>query len=93
MPDHATAQSIGPLLRRVRLNDDRSLASVADTLGLSEHSIARYEHGTDCTVTIFLRWCRALDLEPSEVVRAAAQLGSASAPAEATPSPLLSGKR
>jgi transcriptional regulator with XRE-family HTH domain len=90
--DNATAQSIGPLLRRVRLNDHRSLDSVADALGLSEHSIARYEHGADFSVTIFLRWCTALHLHPAEVVRAAALLGSAAASTEARPSAALGGQ-
>lgn len=77
MTDNATAESIGPLLRRVRLNDERTLGSIADDLGLPEHSIARYEHGAEFTVSVFVRWCSALHLVPAEVIRAAAQLGSA----------------
>ena len=74
MPNTATAAAIGTLLRRVRLNDARTLDAVAHAIGHSEHSVARFEHGAEFTVTVFLRWCAALELAPSEVIRAAGEL-------------------
>ncbi len=77
VPGTTTSSAIGPLLQRVRLNDARSLESVARDIGVSEHSVARYEHGAEFTVTLLLRWCAALSLTPAEVIRAADQLAAA----------------
>ncbi len=77
MTGTATSSAIGPLLQRVRLNDSRPLESVARAIGVSEHSVARYEHGAEFTVTLLLRWCTALSLSPAEVIRAADRLAAA----------------
>lgn len=71
MTSTSDAKSIGPLLRRVRLNDGHSLARVAREAGQSEHGLARLERGAEVTVTVLLRWCAALELAPAAVIRAA----------------------
>ena len=74
MTNASVARSIGPLLRRVRLNDGQSLARVAGNVGQSEHGLARLERGAEVTVTVLLRWCAALELAPAAVIRAASAI-------------------
>ena len=69
------AQAIATELRAQRGRTRQTVASLVDDTGLSKSAVLNYLNGhRDIPLSVLAKLCRALDMEPTEVVRRAEEL-------------------